>query len=211
MGHGQAIFTAECSHTFHLRCVPWTVCPVCAARWHDTPLVTPSAAYNDVELVEEAHAKLGDAKHHGMATAGKNNGGVLVLRRIKTRISVECLHTGVRIPAVKSGRYESRIDAEVRAAAVDVGELYADEERCFLLFLDVPRAGAMDDAATRLINVRCSYRDTATGQSVYVAGENTVVLRHLDGTGVAASMEVERERVRLQVAEDIALARAATE
>ena len=31
MGHGQAIFTAECSRTFHLRCVPrQSVCPVCA-------------------------------------------------------------------------------------------------------------------------------------------------------------------------------------
>ena len=40
-GGGQAIFTAECSHTghtFHLRCVPDRgVCPVCSARWHDAP------------------------------------------------------------------------------------------------------------------------------------------------------------------------------
>ena len=38
MHHGQAIFTAECSHKFHLRCVPGRgVCPVCSARWHDAP------------------------------------------------------------------------------------------------------------------------------------------------------------------------------
>ena len=40
----------------------------------------------------------------------------------KARISLECLHPGVRVREVKSGSYESRIDA-----TVDVGELYVDE------------------------------------------------------------------------------------
>jgi hypothetical protein len=56
----------------------------------------------------------------------------------RARVFVECLHPCVRLCAVKSGRYESRVDAEGRTATVDVGELYADEERRFLLFLDVP-------------------------------------------------------------------------
>uniref|UniRef100_A0A0E0BQ62 VWFA domain-containing protein n=1 Tax=Oryza glumipatula TaxID=40148 RepID=A0A0E0BQ62_9ORYZ len=137
-------------------------------------------------------------------------GGLLSVAAQKTRISVECLDPGVRVRAVKSGRYESRIDAEGRAATVDVGELYADEERRFLLLLDVPRADGDAAAATRLASVRCTYRDTATGQSVDVAGEeDAVVLRPLDATGVAPSMEVERERVRLEAADDIALASAA--
>uniref|UniRef100_A0A0E0MKL2 VWFA domain-containing protein n=1 Tax=Oryza punctata TaxID=4537 RepID=A0A0E0MKL2_ORYPU len=137
-------------------------------------------------------------------------GGLLSVAAQKARISVECLDPGVRVRAVKSGRYESCINAEGRAATVDVGELYADEERRFLLLLDVPRADG--DAATRLVNVRCTYRDTATGQSVDVAGEeDVVVLRPLDATGVAPSMEVERERVRLEAMDDIVLARAAAE
>ncbi|OEL17081.1 hypothetical protein BAE44_0021900 [Dichanthelium oligosanthes] len=137
-------------------------------------------------------------------------GGLLSVAVQKARISVECLHPGVRIREVKSGRYENRIDPEGLDATVDVGELYADEERRFLLFLDVPRAGATDDA-TRLINVRCTYSDTATGQSVNVAGDDAVILRPFMATGVAPSMEVERERVRVEAAEDIALARAAAE
>ncbi|KAL6658807.1 hypothetical protein ACP70R_002847 [Stipagrostis hirtigluma subsp. patula] len=137
-------------------------------------------------------------------------GGLLSVAVQKARIAVECLDPGVRVRGVKSGRYESRVDAEGRAATVDVGELYADEERRFLLFLDVPRARATDDA-TSLLSVRCTYRDTATGQSVDVTGEDAVVLRPLKATDVAPSMEVERERARVEAAEDIAAARAAAE
>jgi len=55
----------------------------------------------------------------------------------------------------------------------------------------------------------CTYLDTATEQSVDVAGEDAVVLRPLEAAEVAPSMEVERERV--EAAEDMALARAAAE
>jgi len=119
-------------------------------------------------------------------------GGLLSVAVQKARISLECLHPGVRVREVKSGSYESRIDA-----TVDVGELYADEERRFLLFVDVPWAYSIDEVATRLFKVRCTYLDTATGQSVDVAGEDAVVLRPLEAAEVAPSMEVERERVRV--------------
>jgi len=128
------------------------------------------------------------------------------VRTEEARISLECLHPGVRVREVKSGSYESRIDA-----TVDVGELYADEERRFLLFVDVPWAYSIDEVATRQFKVRCTYLDTATGQSVDVAGEDAVVLRPLEAAEVAPSMEVERERVRVEAAEDMALARAAAE
>ncbi|KAL6658810.1 hypothetical protein ACP70R_002850 [Stipagrostis hirtigluma subsp. patula] len=401
MGHGQAIFTAECSHTFHLRCVPGSVCPVCSARWRDAPAAAtpdggPGSLYEDDDPVEElggsdaighaaagsgvlvlrthceypalasgaardgfavlVHARapslaaesstaarapldlvtvldvsssmsgaklalvkaryevrhrqpwprrppqrrrllhprapghpslvadsttniregleeaakvLGGRRHKNAVASvillsdGQDNcsmgfrtypglyrgitqptvhsttanynvlvpasftsaagdrcgrctrsgsciGGLLSVAVQKARIAVECLDPGVRVRGVKSGRYESRVDAEGRAATVDVGELYADEERRFLLFLDVPRARATDDA-TRLLSVRCTYRDTATGQSVDVTGEDAVVLRPLKATDVAPSMEVERERARVEAAEDIAAARAAAE
>nr|CAB3478867.1 unnamed protein product [Digitaria exilis] len=36
----QATLTSECAHTFHLRCVSGAaVCPVCAAKWSDSPAV----------------------------------------------------------------------------------------------------------------------------------------------------------------------------
>jgi hypothetical protein len=139
-------------------------------------------------------------------------GGLLSVATQETRVSVECVSPGVRVRSVKSGRYKSRVDAEGRAATVDVGELYADEERRFLLLVDVPAAiaGNAEDVTT-LVKVSCLYRDAATGQSVDVAGEHAVVKRPVEASKVEPSVEVKSERLRVEAAEDIAAARAAAE
>ncbi|CAL5008765.1 unnamed protein product [Urochloa decumbens] len=123
-------------------------------------------------------------------------------------VDVECQFPGVRVTAVKSGRYESGIRNLVKEghhAWVDAGELYADEERRFLFFLDVPRLGDARRRGTRLVKVRCNYLDTATGQVVDVAPADTCA------RAPPSDMEVERELVRVASAEDMALALAAAE
>ncbi|BBN14069.1 Ca-activated chloride channel homolog [Marchantia polymorpha subsp. ruderalis] len=46
-GQGQALFTAECSHTFHFSCIASNVrhgnlvCPVCRAKWKEVPWQAP--------------------------------------------------------------------------------------------------------------------------------------------------------------------------
>ncbi|RCV28170.1 hypothetical protein SETIT_5G384000v2 [Setaria italica] len=138
-------------------------------------------------------------------------GGLLSVAVQEARVAVECLQPGVRVRTVKSGRYESRVDTDGRTASVDVGELYADEERRFLLLLDVPVA-AGDGSTTRLVKVSCTYRDAATRQTVDVSCEDAVVKRPVVVVaGMAPSVEVARERFRVEAAEDIAAARAAAE
>ena len=45
IGLWQAVFTSECGHTFHRGCVSGAAaCPVCAARWSDTPATAPADA-----------------------------------------------------------------------------------------------------------------------------------------------------------------------
>ncbi|CAO1946605.1 unnamed protein product [Urochloa humidicola] len=45
IGLGQASFTSECAHTFHLGCVSGeATCPVCAAKWSDTFATAPAPA-----------------------------------------------------------------------------------------------------------------------------------------------------------------------
>ncbi|KAF8723029.1 hypothetical protein HU200_022176 [Digitaria exilis] len=138
-------------------------------------------------------------------------GGLLSVVVQGARILVECAHPGVRVRQVKSGRYESTIDADGRTATVDVGELYAEEERRFLFFLDVPSAEADGEDATQLVKVRCTYRDVATGSSADVAGEDAVVQRPAEVTNPVVSVEVERERIRVAAAEEIVAARDAAE
>ncbi|CAL4920700.1 unnamed protein product [Urochloa decumbens] len=137
-------------------------------------------------------------------------GGLLTVVAQEARIDIASVHPGVRITSVKSGRYESRVDGDGRSASVAVGELYADEERRFLLFLSVPPADATD-GETPLIRVRCGYREAAGGAHVDVAAEETVVARPEDAADTERSAEVERERVRVAAVEDIAAARAAAE
>jgi hypothetical protein len=84
-------------------------------------------------------------------------GGLLSVVVQEARIAITSLHPGVRVISVNSGRYESRIDEDGRAASVLVEELYADEERRFLLFLAVPRAEE-SDCDSALVMVVCSWR-----------------------------------------------------
>ncbi|CAN6302351.1 unnamed protein product [Urochloa humidicola] len=137
-------------------------------------------------------------------------GGLLTVVAQEARIDITSVHPGVSISSVKSGRYESHVDEDGRSASVTVGELYADEERRFLLFLSVPPADATDDE-NHLVNVRCSYREAAGGAYVDVAAEDAAVARPEHAADAERSAEVERERVRVEAVEDIAAARAAAE
>ncbi|KAF7097518.1 LOW QUALITY PROTEIN: hypothetical protein CFC21_099326 [Triticum aestivum] len=137
-------------------------------------------------------------------------GGLLTVTVQELRIAVTCLHPSVLVRAVKSGRYDNRVDAGGRSASVDVGELYADEERRFLIFLDVPGAEDAVDV-TGLVKASCTYRDAATGQAATLAGDDAVVQRPIEAADVRPSMEVERERVRVEATEDMAAAREAAD
>ncbi|KAF8775308.1 hypothetical protein HU200_004716 [Digitaria exilis] len=129
-------------------------------------------------------------------------GGLLSVAVQEAHVAVECLHPG-------SGRYDSHVDADGRAASVDAGELYADEERRFLLFLDVPVAAGED--ATPLIKVRVTYKDAVTGRSVDVTCEDAMVQRPVVVADTEPCVEVARELFRVEAAEDIAAAKAAAD
>ncbi|KAL6649187.1 hypothetical protein ACP70R_013411 [Stipagrostis hirtigluma subsp. patula] len=140
-------------------------------------------------------------------------GGLLTVVVQDARIGITCGHPGVRIVSVKSGHYESRVDEDGRAASVRVGELYADEERRFLMFFAVPTAEATggETETTTLIKVTCTYRHAAGGADIAVTAEDTVVLRPEHVVDAEQSVEVERERVRVEATEAIAAAREAAE
>ncbi|CAL0301796.1 unnamed protein product [Lupinus luteus] len=59
-GKGTAIYTAECSHTFHFPCIAShvrnhgsLVCPVCNATWKDVPLLVAHKNENDIVAIEK--------------------------------------------------------------------------------------------------------------------------------------------------------------
>ncbi|KAK8450720.1 hypothetical protein SEVIR_6G079900v4 [Setaria viridis] len=115
MGHGQAIFTAECSHTFHLRCAPGSaVCPVCGARWRDTPAAAGGgcSSYDDDEPVEPppAHAEISGGGNRNAATGG----GLLVLE-------THCEYPALSMAAGRDG-FAVLVHAKAPAAAAAAAE-----------------------------------------------------------------------------------------
>ncbi|RLN15482.1 uncharacterized protein C2845_PM02G13160 [Panicum miliaceum] len=131
---------------------------------------------------------------------------VLVGRRHRNAVASMILLSDGHDMEVKSGSYGNHVAADGRAASIDVGELYDDEGRRFLVLVYVPRARATEEV-TRLVKVSCTYRYAATGQTAHVAAPAAVIQRPLELTNMPPpSMDVERERVRLAAAEGIAAA-----
>lgn len=136
-------------------------------------------------------------------------GGLLSVVAQELRLSVECGDDGVLLTSVRSGGYASHVDGDGRGGFVDVGDLYADEERDFLVTVRVPAARGV----SALITPSCTYRSTATMETVRVGGDTVTVPRTVDApVGYdGMSPEVERELHRVQATEDMAAARAAAE
>jgi hypothetical protein len=79
-------------------------------------------------------------------------GGLLSVVAQETHITLESANHGVKISGIKSGSYESSVENGGLSGSIDVGNLYADEQRSFLLFVNVPMSGIQ--GTTKLIKVK---------------------------------------------------------
>ncbi|KAL0750922.1 hypothetical protein Bca101_032925 [Brassica carinata] len=111
------------------------------------------------------------------------------------------------IGSVKAGSY--RFDS--RTGSIEVGDLYAEEERNFLVNLDVPVLDGVLDTMS-LLKVGCVYRDPVTKETVDLSnsGEVKILRPVLEGRPVV-SVEVDRQKIRLRAAEAISEARVLAE
>ncbi|XP_072956764.1 E3 ubiquitin-protein ligase WAV3-like [Typha angustifolia] len=134
-------------------------------------------------------------------------GGLLSVVAQEMRVGVDCLHPGVRLSSIKSGSYSSQVSGDGRNGLIEVGDLYADEERDFLVSIEVPRSCE----ETRLLKVRCDYVDPVTNETVKRQGEEVTIQRPEFAIAQTMSIEVDRERNRVQAADAMAAARAAAE
>ncbi|CAH8362432.1 unnamed protein product [Eruca vesicaria subsp. sativa] len=133
-------------------------------------------------------------------------GGLLSVVVQELCVKVECVRPVMRIGSVKAGSY--RFDS--RTGKIGVGDLYAEEERNFLVNLDVP-VGGSDPMS--LLRVRCVYKDPVTKETVEFTSSEVKILRPvvmLEGRKVV-SVEVDRQRIRLRAAEAISEARVLAE
>ncbi|XP_057979106.1 E3 ubiquitin-protein ligase WAV3-like [Malania oleifera] len=136
-------------------------------------------------------------------------GGLLSVVVQEMQVGIECVHPSVRLGLLKAGSYPSRVMVDGRTGFIDVGDMYAEEERDFLVSVNVPTESSSNE--TSLLKVRCVYKDPLTKETVTVESEEVRIERTEVAGQDVLSLEVDRQRNRIRAAEAMAQARAAAE
>ncbi|CAD5195162.1 unnamed protein product [Musa acuminata subsp. malaccensis] len=134
-------------------------------------------------------------------------GGILSVVVQELRLGVECAHPGVRLAPINSGSYRNQLLNDARTGFIYVGDLYADEERDFLVSVNVPFA--IEEIV--LLKVACVYKDPVSKDTVHLPIREVRIQRPQVVSSQTPSIEVDRERNRVQAAEAMSNARAAAE
>ncbi|KAJ4800562.1 Zinc finger (C3HC4-type RING finger) family protein [Rhynchospora pubera] len=135
-------------------------------------------------------------------------GGLLSVVVQRMRVSLECVQPCVSLSSVKSGNYASMLSGDGRSGSIEAGDLYADEERDFLISVKVPRTSHEE---TVLVQVGVSYKDPVSKDTFTLQHNMVSIQRPHNAVLETVSIEVDRERNRVRAAEAMALARAAAE
>ncbi|KAK9049972.1 hypothetical protein SSX86_031057 [Deinandra increscens subsp. villosa] len=140
-------------------------------------------------------------------------GGLLSVVVKGLQVIIESANPNIRLRALKAGSYKNHLLPDKKSGCIDVGDLYAEEERDFLVFVNVPKeTESSSRSETSLLKVHCYYTDPMTKENVTLASENVTIERPKNlGKENVVSIEVDRQRNRLQSAEAMAQARAAAE
>ncbi|XP_076916697.1 E3 ubiquitin-protein ligase WAV3-like [Bidens hawaiensis] len=138
-------------------------------------------------------------------------GGLLSVVVQELRVEVECVHPVLRLGSIKAGSYKVGMDENGRSGFIEVGDLYAEEERDFLVALDVP-VGESDDNMS-LVKFKVIHKDPIKKTTVTVGGNEDVIISRPESTigEPIVSVEVDRQRNRLRAASAIAEAQVAAE
>ncbi|KAL5998648.1 hypothetical protein ACLOJK_009591 [Asimina triloba] len=136
-------------------------------------------------------------------------GGLLSVVVQDLHLNVNSVHPSIQIRSIKSGSYTNKVSHDGKTGSIDVGDLYADEERDFLLSLVVPSSSGSEEMA--LLRVGCTYRDPSSKETVNLSGHEVKIERPESISESKASIEVERQRNRIQAAEAMAEARSLAE
>ncbi|CAH2072106.1 unnamed protein product [Thlaspi arvense] len=140
-------------------------------------------------------------------------GGLLSVVVQELCVKIECVHPVLRIGSVKAGSYGFDSGLDSRTGSIGVGDLYAEEERNFLVNLDIPVVDGKSDPMS-LLKVRCVYRDPVTKETVDLnVSDEVKILRPIvmAERRPVVSIEVDRQRIRLLAAEAISEARVLAE
>ncbi|KAG8380510.1 hypothetical protein BUALT_Bualt06G0023200 [Buddleja alternifolia] len=136
-------------------------------------------------------------------------GGLLSVVVKDLHVRIDIVHPNIRLGSLKAGSYPNRVMSNQRTGFIDVGDLYADEERDFLVSVNVPAEISGDK--TSLLKVKCVYNDPLTKESVTLEGEEVRITRTEMARQEDVSIEVDRQQNRVRAAEAMGQARTLAE
>ncbi|XP_074300390.1 E3 ubiquitin-protein ligase WAV3-like [Silene latifolia] len=138
-------------------------------------------------------------------------GGLLSVVAQQVEIQVHSGCPEVRIKSIASGRYKNTIDSfGSQHGVVYVGDIYADEEKQFLVYLSVPKAEEKEGetSTTKLLEVKCSYKNPLSDEKIESNTARAEIRRplkeELSEEDKQVCLEVDREKNRISIAEGIA-------
>lgn len=136
-------------------------------------------------------------------------GGLLSVVAQELKVEVECAYPGLHLGSIKAGSYHTLIMDDSRRGLINIGDLYAEEERDFLVTLNVP-PGPVNEMP--LMRVSYSYKDPVTKETVeFHEAEEVNIQRPETTEQQEVSIEVDRQRNRFKAAEAMSAARSAAE
>ncbi|KAF8084872.1 hypothetical protein N665_0694s0006 [Sinapis alba] len=137
-------------------------------------------------------------------------GGLLSVAVQELRLEIDGISSDVHLSSIKAGSYPSLVVGDGRSGRVDIGDLYADEERDFLMSINIPSQRGGDE--TSLLKMRCVYKDLLTKEVVTLQSHVLKIQRpETVGEEAVVSIEVDRQRNRFLAAEAMVKARALAE
>ncbi|KAI3882049.1 hypothetical protein MKX03_006259 [Papaver bracteatum] len=140
-------------------------------------------------------------------------GGLLSVVVQDLQVHVHSLDPYVCLSQLKAGSYPTYLTGDNRTGSVDIGDLYADEERDFLVLVNIPVvANGNSNDQMKLVSVWCDYKDPFNKASVTTEAIEVKLQRpEMVNEDMVVSIEVDRQKNRLQVAEALSNSRAAAE
>ncbi|XP_073031605.1 E3 ubiquitin-protein ligase WAV3-like [Primulina eburnea] len=136
-------------------------------------------------------------------------GGLLSVLVKNLQVKIDSVDPRIYLDSLKAGSYPHRVLPNKHTGSIDVGDLYADEERDFLVSINVPAEVSSNE--TSLLRVMCTYTDPLTNEMVTLEGEEVRIKRTEAVIQENVTIEVERQQNRVQAAEAMAQARTAAE
>ncbi|KAI3857215.1 hypothetical protein MKW98_010629 [Papaver atlanticum] len=140
-------------------------------------------------------------------------GGLLSVVVQDLQVHIQSLDPYLRLSQLKAGSYSTHLKGDNRTGSVDIGDLYADEERDFLVLVNIPVVPDGNSSnQMKLVSVWCDYKDPFTKESVTTEAIEVKLQRpEMVDEDMVVYIEVVRQKNRLQAAEAMSNSRVAAE